>query len=75
MAYTTLKHAVEQQLAEIRSAGLYKTERQILSPQNTKIRVAQAKSSISARTTISAWPIIRMSNRRPKTASRHSATA
>ncbi|MFO0716100.1 MAG: glycine C-acetyltransferase [Nitrospira sp.] len=43
MAYTTLKHAVEQQLAEIRSAGLYKTERQILSPQNTKIRVAQGE--------------------------------
>lgn len=43
MAYTSLKLAAEQQLAEIRSAGLYKTERQILSPQSTEIRVAQGE--------------------------------
>ena len=43
MAYTSLKQAAEQQLAEIRSAGLYKTERQILSPQSTEIRVAQGE--------------------------------
>jgi len=41
MAYTSLQKAVEQQLADIRAAGLYKTERQILSPQSTEIRVAQ----------------------------------
>ena len=41
MAYTSLKTAAEQQLAEIRAAGLYKTERQILSPQSTEIEVAQ----------------------------------
>jgi glycine C-acetyltransferase len=41
MAYTSLKTAAEQQLAEIRAAGLYKTERQILSPQSTEIHVAQ----------------------------------
>ena len=41
MAYTSLKKAAEQQLAEIRAAGLYKTERQILSPQSTEIHVAQ----------------------------------
>ncbi|HAN92108.1 MAG TPA: glycine C-acetyltransferase, partial [Nitrospira sp.] len=41
MAYTSLKKAAEQQLAEIRAAGLYKTERQILSPQSTEIQVAQ----------------------------------
>lgn len=43
MAYTSLKLAAEQQLAEIRSAGLYKTERQILSPQSTEIRVTQGE--------------------------------
>ncbi|WP_213041172.1 glycine C-acetyltransferase [Nitrospira defluvii] len=43
MAYTSLKRAAEQQLADIRSAGLYKTERQILSPQSTEIRVAQGE--------------------------------
>ena len=41
MAYTSLKTAAEQQLVEIRAAGLYKTERQILSPQSTEIHVAQ----------------------------------
>lgn len=41
MAYETFKQAVEQQLADIRSAGLYKQERQILSPQGAEIRVAQ----------------------------------
>jgi glycine C-acetyltransferase len=43
MAYTSLQKTAEQQLAEIRAAGLYKTERQILSPQNTAIRVAQGE--------------------------------
>lgn len=43
MAYTSLKQAAEQQLAEIRAAGLYKNERQILSPQNAEIRVAQGE--------------------------------
>ncbi|MCW5796920.1 MAG: glycine C-acetyltransferase [Nitrospira sp.] len=43
MAYTSLKQAAEQQLAEIRAAGLYKTERQILSPQSSEIRVAQGE--------------------------------
>ncbi|MCC2640173.1 MAG: kbl [Nitrospira sp.] len=41
MAYFTLKHAVDQQLADIRAAGLYKTEREILSPQDSAIRVAE----------------------------------
>jgi glycine C-acetyltransferase len=40
MAYQTLKYAIEQQLAGIRSAGLYKAERSLLSPQGTEIRVA-----------------------------------
>lgn len=43
MAYDSLKKATEQQLAEIRSAGLYKTERKILSPQSGEIRVAQGE--------------------------------
>ncbi|WP_447975027.1 glycine C-acetyltransferase [Nitrospira sp. Kam-Ns4a] len=41
MAYGSLKPVVEAQLAEIRAAGLYKTERQLLGPQGSEIRVAQ----------------------------------
>ena len=43
MAYTSLKQAAEQQLAEIRAASLYKHERYILSPQSSEIRVAQGE--------------------------------
>ena len=43
MAYSTFKQAVEQQLADIRAAGLYKSERRILSPQGTQIRVDQGE--------------------------------
>lgn len=43
MAYTSFKKAVEAQLAEIRAAGLYKTERQLLGPQGAEIRVAQGE--------------------------------
>ncbi|MCC6139962.1 MAG: glycine C-acetyltransferase [Nitrospira sp.] len=41
MAYNSLKKILDQQLADIRAAGLYKHERQLLSPQGTGIRVAQ----------------------------------
>ncbi len=41
MAYRSFKKIIEQQLAEIRAAGLYKTERQLLGPQGSQIRVAQ----------------------------------
>jgi glycine C-acetyltransferase len=41
MAYTSLKTVLTQQLADIRAAGLYKQERQLLGPQGTDIRVAQ----------------------------------
>ena len=41
MAYSSLKTIITQQLADIRAAGLYKQERQLLSPQGTDIRVAQ----------------------------------
>jgi glycine C-acetyltransferase len=41
MAYNSFKKILDQQLAEIRAAGLYKTERQILSPQSVEVRVAQ----------------------------------
>jgi glycine C-acetyltransferase len=41
MAYDSLKKVLQQQLADIRSAGLYKKERQILGPQGAEIRVAQ----------------------------------
>jgi len=41
MAYRSFKKIITEQLAEIRSAGLYKTERQLLGPQGAEIRVAQ----------------------------------
>ncbi len=43
MAYASLKRVVETELEDIRSAGLYKTERQLLGPQGGKIRVAQGE--------------------------------
>jgi len=41
MAYDSLKKVLQQQLADVRSAGLYKNERQLLGPQGAEIRVAQ----------------------------------
>lgn len=41
MAYSSLKKVLTQSLADIRAAGLYKHERQLLGPQGTDIRVAQ----------------------------------
>jgi len=43
MAYTSFKKHITERLAEIRAAGLYKSERQILSPQGAEIRVAQGE--------------------------------
>ncbi len=41
MAYEKVRPLIEQQLAEIRAAGLYKAERVLLGPQGGSIRVAQ----------------------------------
>ena len=41
MAYASLKKVLEGQLADVRSRGLYKSERQLLSPQSSDVRVAQ----------------------------------
>ena len=41
MAYASLKNILGQQLADIRAKGLYKSERQLLSPQHSDIRVTQ----------------------------------
>ncbi|MDQ6735386.1 MAG: glycine C-acetyltransferase [Nitrospirota bacterium] len=41
MAYQSFKQVIEQQLTDIRSASLYKTERTLLGPQGAEIRVAQ----------------------------------
>lgn len=41
MAYQSFKKIVDQQLADIRARGLYKSERQLLSPQGSDIRVTQ----------------------------------
>ncbi len=41
MAYDSLKKVLEAQLAEIKGAGLYKRERQLLGPQGAEIRVTQ----------------------------------
>ena len=43
MAYSSLQQIVKAQLKEIRSGGLYKTERHLLGPQGGKIRVAQGE--------------------------------
>ena len=43
MAYRSFKKTITDQLAEIRSSGLYKTERQVLGPQGVEIRVAQGQ--------------------------------
>ena len=43
MSYESLRKAVTEQLREIRAAGLYKTERQVLGPQGAEIRVAQGQ--------------------------------
>ena len=43
MAYSSIKKAVQQTLDDIRSAGLLKTERHILSPQGSEIRVAHGQ--------------------------------
>lgn len=43
MAYSSFKKALETQLAEIRSTGLYKTERRLMGPQGAEIRVAQGQ--------------------------------
>ncbi|HET9845370.1 MAG TPA: glycine C-acetyltransferase [Nitrospira sp.] len=44
MADSTLKQIVSEQLASIRARGLYKSERQLLSPQNADISVAQGRA-------------------------------
>ena len=41
MAYSSLKKIIGEQLADIRTKGLYKSERQLLSPQGADIRVTQ----------------------------------
>lgn len=43
MAYRSLQHLLQTQLDEIRAAGLFKGERQILGPQGARIRVAQGE--------------------------------
>ncbi|MEK7293709.1 MAG: glycine C-acetyltransferase [Nitrospirota bacterium] len=41
MAFQSFKRVVDEQLAAIRAAGLYKTERRLLGPQGAQIRVAR----------------------------------
>jgi glycine C-acetyltransferase len=43
MAYDSLKQVIETHLAEIRSQGLYKTERRLMGPQGSEISVAQGQ--------------------------------
>jgi len=43
MAYRSLQHLIQVQLEDIRSAGLFKAERQILGPQGAGIRVARGE--------------------------------
>lgn len=41
MAYRSLKHTLDQQLADIRARGLYKAERRLLGPQGVEILADQ----------------------------------
>lgn len=41
MAFNSFKRVIDEQLANIREAGLYKTERRLLGPQGTHVRVAR----------------------------------
>ena len=43
MTASPLNHIARQQLAEIRAKGLYKSERQLLGPQQAEIQVAQGR--------------------------------
>jgi glycine C-acetyltransferase len=43
MTDSLLNHIARQQLAEIRAKGLYKSERQLLGPQQAEIQVAQGR--------------------------------
>lgn len=43
MAYSSFKKALEIQLADIRAKGLYKTERRLMGPQGSEIRVTQGQ--------------------------------
>lgn len=43
MAYDSLKNVLETQLAEIRAKGLYKSERRLMGPQGSEIRVTQGQ--------------------------------
>ena len=45
MAFNSFKKAIDEELAKIRSAGLCKTERRLMSPQGAQIRVAQAQGA------------------------------
>jgi glycine C-acetyltransferase len=48
MAFQSFKKIIEGQLAEIRTAGLYKAERQILGPQGSEIKVAMPQGQGTA---------------------------
>ena len=43
MADSLLNKIADLQLAEIRAKGLYKSERQLMSPQQSEIRVSQGR--------------------------------
>ena len=43
MAFGSFKRVVEEQLAAIRAAGLYKTERRLVGPQGAQIQVARER--------------------------------
>ena len=51
--YGKIKEHLQQELAEIKAAGLYKSERVIESPQRAEIEVAGRKVLNSAPTTTS----------------------
>ncbi|MDR4469722.1 MAG: glycine C-acetyltransferase [Nitrospira sp.] len=43
MAYSSFKNVLESQLSDIRAKGLYKSERRLMGPQGSEIRVTQGQ--------------------------------
>ena len=74
--FSQVRGELSAQLDEIRSQGLFKSERVIVTPQQATVGVSGGgTSSISARTTTSASPMTLVSSRQPNRHSTAGATA
>ncbi len=57
MASTSFYDQINQQLADVKAEGLYKSERVIVSPQQPAIRVNEAEVINFCANNYLAWPI------------------